>query len=63
MSFQCQLCDSDVSVVDRGRDDRIIPANTLKNVRRIKTEDQNSPDSGGCSYRLRSLAVVMVIVI
>ena len=63
MSFQRQLCDSDVSIVDRGRDDRIIPVNTLKNVRRIKTEDQNSPDSGGCSYRLRSLAVVMVIVI
>ena len=31
--------------VDRGRGDRIIPANELENVRRIKMGDQNSPDS------------------
>ena len=62
-SFQHRLCDGGVSVVARGRGDHIIPANALENVRRIKTEDQNSPDSGSCSCRLHSLAVVMVMVI
>ena len=52
-----------VSVIGRGRGDCIIPVSALENVKRMKTEGQNSPDSGGCSYRLRSLAFAMVIVV
>ena len=52
-----------VSVIGRGRGDRIIPVSALENIKRMKTEDQNSPDSGGCSYHFRSLAFMMVIVV
>ena len=52
-----------VGIIGRGSGDRVIPVSALENIKRMKTEGQNSPDSGGCSYRLRLLAFTMVMVV